>query len=290
MSSLQTTTRHIRRSPFHATGAILVLSFTFYLFSRFVLESAAIHQLFSHFASLPQAVAFFKDGTSDEEIASLKKSLEMTGKVKTIAIVSKQEALKIYQEQNKNDPLLLEMVTADILPTSLEVSAVAPDALTDLAQIMKNNQSVEDLSFNEDVTQRLNEWKESIQTTGLIRLGVFTVSAAVIVVMVISLKVANKKPEFEILKLLGATRSYIVAPFLLEGMFYGVVGALIGWGLAYLELLYSTPLLLDLFKDISLLPAPLWFMLSLLGSQAVLGLVVGLLASAFAARRFLKAG
>jgi cell division transport system permease protein len=286
--ALRTAIKHIRRSPFHSLGAILILSITFYLLSRFVLELAATDKVLKHFESLPQAIAFFSDQATPEDISSLQNKLETTSSVASMKFVSKEEALKIYQEQNKDDPLLLEMVTADILPASLEVSAISPDALPKLAEIMRSHEGVEEVAFNQDITDRLNDWGRSIRVTGLARLTIFSIGSLMIIMLAISTKVASKKKEIEVMNLIGATKGYIVLPFLAEGVIYGLVSSFVGWGFAYLELLYSTPIILKYFGDIDLLPVPILFMFLLLGAEMAIGILVGVFTSLLAARRFLK--
>ena len=63
----------------------------------------------------------------NREFYRLKQQLEQQSQVASVIYISKTDALKLYQDQNKNDPLLLEMVTADILPPSLEIAARNPN-------------------------------------------------------------------------------------------------------------------------------------------------------------------
>src|SRR3990170_4956908 len=122
MNSKSSAWKNIRRSPYQAFAAVFIMMMTFLVFSFFVFIFVGSSKVISYFESKPQVTAFFKDEASKQEINSLRASVESTGRVSEVRFVSKQEALKIYQEQNKNDPLLLELVTAEILPASLEIS------------------------------------------------------------------------------------------------------------------------------------------------------------------------
>lgn len=280
--------KHIRRSPYQALAALVIMALTFFIISVFVLLSFGSEKILNYFETRPQITAFLKDDVSKEEIEALKTQLVNTGKVASIKYVSKEEALAIYREQNKDDPLLLELVTADILPASIDVSAVDSPSLTQLAEILKGAETVEEVLFHEDVVATLTSWTQTIRRAGLVLVVFLIVVSLLVISIIVGMKISVKKEEIEILRLLGASSGYIRNPFLLEGAFYGIFGALLAWAVAYLCLLYATPFLTTFLGEISLLPIPLWFMFSLLGSEAFLGFLIGSLASFLAVRRYLR--
>ena len=286
--ALRTTGKYLRRSPYQAIAASIVLTITFFLISVFLLVTAGSAKIIHFFETRPQVTAFLKDETQEEEVSKIKNQMENLSGVKSVNFISKQEALNIYREQNKNDPLLLEMVTADILPASLEVTAADPLALSQIASVLKQNSLVEDVVYQQDVIDRLLSWTRSVRIAGSILVGLLLISSMTTVFVIISMKITGRRGEIEIMRLLGASRGQVVAPFLLEGIFYGVIGSFIGWGTAYTTLLYSTPLILKFFGSIPLLPVPFVLMITLLGSELLLGPLVGLISSLFASRRFLK--
>ncbi len=124
MNTFKTSWKHIRRNPYQALTAICIMMLTFLSISVFAFIVFGSSVIIKHFESKPQVTAFFKDEAQQAEIDSLKQSLESTGTVANVRFVSKQEALQIYKEQNKDDPLLLDLVTEDILPASLEISTI----------------------------------------------------------------------------------------------------------------------------------------------------------------------
>jgi cell division transport system permease protein len=139
--------------------------------------------------------------------------------------VSKEQALEIYREQNKNDPLLLEMVTADILPASLEVSATDPKDLGELASVIQGGEGIDEVVYQKDVVDSLLSWTNAIRMIGGILALLLTLDSLLIVGTVIAMKIALKRDEIEILTLVGATPWSIKAPFIVEGGVYGVLGS-----------------------------------------------------------------
>jgi len=76
-------------------------------------------KILTFYESKPQAIAFFKDGTTLNDVKAIEGSLSQTGKIAKFKYVSKEDALQIYRDRNKSNPMLLELVTANILPASL---------------------------------------------------------------------------------------------------------------------------------------------------------------------------
>src|SRR5438309_2733988 len=107
MKIIKTTWKQIRRTPYQALTAVFIMMLTFLSISVFSFIVFGSSIVIKYFESKPQVTAFFKDEAKQAQIDQLAESLKQTGKVTKIRFVSKTEALKIYKEQNKNDPLLL---------------------------------------------------------------------------------------------------------------------------------------------------------------------------------------
>lgn len=288
MKSLRTTWNHVRRSPYQALAAILIMTVTFLAISVFSMVTIGSSRVIEYFESKPQVTAFFKNDASDQEIKSLANSMEQSEKVGGIKFVSKEDALKIYRQQNKSDPLLLDLVTADILPASLEVSANRIEDLSPIATTLKSSPIVSEVIFQKDVVQTLTSWTTAIRRIGVGVIVVLSVVSVFIMATIIGFKISQKREEIEIMRLLSATNWYIRWPFLLEGIFYGVIGAFFGWLISSVGLLYVTPYLQSFLGPIPLLPVPLVFLLGLLAAEVIVAIILGSLSSFLAVLRYLK--
>lgn len=289
MKHFKTTWQHLRRSPYQALVAVLTITLTFYLASLFVLLAGASQAILNYFETRPQVTAFLKDEVKISQVEALKDKLQATGKVSEIKYVSKEEALAIYREQNKDDPALLEMVTANILPASLEVSAKNISYLKEIAGILTEESGVEEVIFQEDIVSSLQGWTQNIRKAGIELVGSLAVISFLMISVITGMKVVLRKEEIEILQLIGASPWYIRLPFLFEGIFYGTIGAVLGWGLAYLRILYLAPTLVEFLKETPVPPVPSPItMLSLLGGEVTLGVFIGVMGSFLALTRYLK--
>lgn len=281
--------RNIRRTPYQALAASMVMLLTFLTLSSFLILALGSEKVLRFYESKPQAIAFFKDGTTDADVQAIENALNQTGKVTHFKYVSKEEALQIYRDRNKNNPTLLELVTANILPASLEISAFAPEDLKPIAEIVKKEPVVEDVVFPEDVVNALSQTTRLIRVVGGSVVGFLITFSTLIIIMIIGFKIRVRRDEIEIMKLLGASTWFIRMPFVLEGMFYAMIGAFFGWIMSLGTLWYFEPLLEDNMGEVAgqLFPISYLSMVELLAIEMVVAILVGGLGSLAAVRRYL---
>ncbi len=280
--------KNIRRTPMQAIAASMVMFLTFLALFVFILVAAGSEASLKYFESKPQVIAFFKDGTTPADVTAIQNALSKEPRVTKTKYVSKEDALKIYQQKNQNDPALLELVTSSILPASLEISTQDPQDLKPVAEILKKEPAVSEVIVPEDVVATLTSVTTIIRTVGSAIVGFLMIFATLVVVMIIGFKIRLKRNEIEIMRLLGASPSFIRNPFLLEGIFYGVAGALSAWVVVYGLLWYFTPFLQSYLGDVKLLPVSPLFMLAILGAAILAACIIGGFGSFSAVRRYLK--
>lgn len=278
----------IRRSPYQAFSAVLILSITFFVGYCFSLAVIGTSQILHYFETRPQVTAFFQLDTPPDTIDSLAKTMRDKSYVNQVNVVSKEQALQIYRNDNKKDPLLLELVTADILPASIEVSGKDATSLPQIKSDLEKSSGVDEVVYQQDVIDSLNKWTQSLRYIGIASVGILSFTSFMIVMIVSGMKVAVQRKAIQIMRILGATKWYVRAPFVYEGMIYGLVGSLIGWSGMYVSLLYVTPWLKDFLGSVSLLPIPVEFLLIQLGIGTLVGLLLGAFASSVAVQRMMR--
>ena len=290
MSFAKTAWKNIRRSPYQALAAILIMTLTFLAISFFTFLLVGSSKVINYFESKPQVTAFFRNEASQADINKLENQLQATGKIASIKFVSKDEALKIYQEQNKNDSLLLDLVTADVLPSSFEISTVKIEDMTVISEMLNPSKQpiVSDVIYQKDVVSTLTSWTNAIKKIGVVLIVLLSLVSIFIMATIIGIKISQKKEDIEIMKLIGATNWYIRWPFLTEGVLYGVIGAIVGWAIATAGLLYATPFLESFLKGIPVLPASYLDLLTLLGIEIVFAVFLGAISSFLAVLRYSK--
>lgn len=280
--------RHIRRSPYQAFAAVFIMMQTFFVLTFFTFLIVGSSKVISYFESVPQVTAFFKDEAKQSEIDALGQQIKNTQKVSKLEFVSKEDALKIYREQNKDDPLLLDLVTADILPSAFKVSADKIEDLSAISDILSKSPIVDRVVFQKDVVQNLAIWTNAARKIGAVLSIVLALDAVFLMVIIIGIRISQRKEEIEIMRLIGATNWYVRWPFIFEGIFYGLIGSVFGWIIGVLLLWYSIPFLSTFLRGIPVLPVSYEFLLELLGIEIVLALILGFFSSFIAVLRYLK--
>lgn len=288
----QTAWTHIRRSPYQATAAIFIMAQTFFVISIFSMLILGSARIIDYFESIPKVSVFFRNETKQESIDTLSEQLKKDPRVSEVKFISKKEAIDIYKNQvAKDDPVLMDLVTEDVLPAAIEVSAKDISDLPEVVNLLNpSTELIDKIVFPKDVIANLIQWTNALRQIGVVTSIILALDSVFIMVIIISIKISQKKEEIEIMKLLSATNWYIRRPFLLEGIFYGIIGAVIGWAFASGGLLYftSTSFFQSFLGDIPLLPIPPVFYLGLLGIEFGIAVILGLIASFLAVLRFLK--
>ena len=298
---MSTALKNIRRSPFQALSAVFIISLTLFVVGIFTLVTLASHTILLNFETKPQIIAYLKDGHTMDQVAGLISTMTSTQGVKNAIYISKQDALEIYKKSVGNDPVLLGtvtdwgIVTADILPASVEITASEPSAFNTIVSILEKSdivsttpQGKKEIDFPQDVISELTKWTNAIRGAGLVLIIALTVVCVLTVMMIISMKITGRRTEISTLKLLGAQNLYIIKPYITESLIYGLLGAFLGWVFSWIALLYSTPFLAPRLGGVISFPISNLLILALLVFLLVFGLILSLTSSLFAAARFVK--
>ncbi len=288
MRSLNSALTTIRRSPYQAMASVLLLAVTFYVAYTFSFFMLGANKVLQHFETRPQIIAFFELEAEADDVNAFAEQMRQKSYVSEVKVVTKEQALSIYQEENKDDPLLLELVTADILPASIEVSANSIESLQQVKADLEGLQNVDDVVYQEDIIASLSSWTASMRMIGIAAVILLSSISFLIILILIGIKAVHQKMAISIMRLIGATRWFVRRPFIVEGALYGILGSLLGWSATYASLIYATPWLNNFLGEISLLPIPIEVYLVQLSIGTTAGMLLGALAGYAAVQRLLK--
>ncbi len=298
---MNTALKNIRRSPYQALAAVSMTGLTVFIVAIFALVSLASQLILRSFETKPQVIAYLKDDHKPDQVNQLIKNLDSTGLVKQATYVSKQEALDIYKKSVGNDPLLLGtvtdlgVITADVLPASVEITAKSPDNFPTIVSTLERSDIVsstpkgkKEIDFPQDIVSELTAWTKAIRTAGIILIAILCFNSIITIMIIISMKIASRRFEIGTMKLMGAKGGFIIKPYLVESVLYGAVGGVIGWLGSYIAILYSTPFLAPRLLGIIPLPVSFTVMLVLLAALVIFFSLLGLISGLLAAVRFIK--
>lgn len=285
---LKTVLKYMRRSPYQSISAFLIMWLTFFVISTFAIITILSVRVIDFLESRPQLTIFFTETVQPEDIDNLKKSLEATGKTMSVRYVSKEEAFQIYTKDNKDDPLLLDLVTPDILPSSLEVQTTQPEYIQELVPLVKEAENIDNVVYQQDIIDTLISWTNALRIGGMALISVLILVSILVILTIIGIKITIRREEIEIMKLIGASNWFIRTPFLLEGMLYGFLGAFFGFVCAYGIFLLANPQIAEFLKGLPVLPISWVLAGELLAGEVVIACFLGAFASYVAVLRYLK--
>ncbi|MEN9327208.1 MAG: hypothetical protein RI947_16 [Candidatus Parcubacteria bacterium] len=289
----------IRRTPYQSLAAFMVLFFTLFLSTSLFILLSFLHGLLGYVETRPQVTVYFQQKASENQIYKLRDDLIASGKVADAKYISKDSAFKIYKEQNKDNPLLLEMVSASILPASLEIFAKKPEFLPEIAEYIKKQPGVDEVHFQKDIFDRLLNLTSILRKTTVV-LFAFLICMSIVVLSTTTLfKIALKRDEIELLRLLGATGYYIKKPFLVEGLFFGFTAALSSFLIIIGVILYFNTFITSYLQGVPALSLSMYtytlnvwpisplFMLITFALSALFGMGIAFIASYIATEKYL---
>lgn len=293
---IKTSFQYIRRQPLQALAAISILVLTFFVATLITVVVYASNQLITEFETRPQVIVFLKKDTTDDQVKSLQDKLGADKRVKDLKYVPKEEAVNIYKEATADNPQLAELVSSSIFPASLEFSVTDLDLTQEVINEVKKEEIVDDIGFTAsigdeqslgEVLNRLKSITSYIRSGGALAVLVLGTTSFLVLMVVISLRIQARKSEVETLSLIGATKGFIRTPIVFEAIIYAVVGAIIGWLLATIAILYATPTVLSYFGNI--LPKESSAFFGLLGAillaELIISIVIAIMGSMVAVIR-----
>jgi len=284
---IKTALQRISRNPYHALAATLVMLFTFFVVGAFVLVSVGSNVLISYFESRPQVTAFLRDGTDSKSVEQIRTKLADTGVVSKTKYVSKEEAVKIYKERFKDQPLLTQNITAEILPASIEVSTFKLDDLSKVDTLLRKEAAVEDIEFQRDIVEALSSATAVIRNIGIGTVIFLLLTSLLTTLIVIGLNISLHQDEIEIMRLVGATSWYIRIPFVIEGVLYGSVSAFVASLFLWASFIWIGPSIQSVFKDVpNLVDSPMIFIYLLL-LEVIVGATIGTIGAFIATKKYL---
>ena len=233
--------------------------------------------------------AYFPPDASREEIDGTISRVESWPEVSSVNYVSEEEAFATFKETFADKPELYENLDPGVLPASLQIQLEEPTEAEQVAQRLEQKAgfSDENLSYPQQTIERLNS-VTSYMIWGLYGATIlFLISSVLLISNAIRLSIFARRKEIEVMKLVGASDSFVRTPFVFEGMVQGLIGA----GLAALAVIWLNFLFIDWSRDalpfVPISGDAVNTILVLL-TLVVVGVVIGVVGSFLSVTRFLR--
>ena len=227
------------------------MAMTLFIFGGFLLIQENLHGLLKGWGSQIEIFAYLEGGLTPKEVKSLVERMRSYPEVESVRFVSKKEAWENFKQALGAQSGVLEGLQADILPSSLEIALKKLHrdraSVESLAERLRGVREVSEVEYPGEWMEKLSFLVLGIQWAKWVLGGFLFIATFLIVGSTVKLAVLARKDEIEIMQLVGASEGLIKAPFVIEGMIQGIVGAALSLLLLWLLFLFLSVRLPPLF-------------------------------------------
>lgn len=224
-----------------------------------------------------------------ERVLKIKEELKKIENVKEVNYVSKEKALEKMKEQWKENSFLLDGMES-ALPESYELKVENIENSSTVASNIYNIKDVEKVVYYKDIVDKLTKMSDVVKYVGITLVGVLLLVSFFIMSITIKLTVIARRKEISIKKYIGATNMSITGPFIVEGMLLGVLGAGISFAMIFFAYKYVYESLAWGVGNILynyLIPVNIFGFYVAIAYFGI-GIGIGILASIFSSRKYMK--
>lgn len=282
--------RGIRGNPTVSLLSVITIAVSLLTLGAFLLLYQNLRASAATWGGDVQVVAYLAEGMAPDEVNRLLESISGLPEVSAVKYVSREDALARFRLDLGGQAGVLEGLSRNPLPASLEVTlregGAGPTAVRTVAGRVRGIGGVEDVQYGEEWIAQYGAFMNFLRILGLLLGGFLLAGSSLVVANTIRLAVYARREELEILSLVGASKPFVRIPFLIEGVLQGILGGALALAILYgayrtVEPRLSKSLLLAAgHLDLAFLPVEA--VLALLG----VGAAVGLIGSALSVGRF----
>lgn len=227
-----------------------------------------------------------KQDVTDQQRETLKGQLEQMPQVSEVQYENKQEAYERFKDRFAGSPGFVESTREGDIPDSFRVKLKNPEEYKGVAQAMLGQPGVDTVINEQEILKRFFRILNGLQVAALTIALIQVIAAVMLVGNTVRLSAFNRRRETGIMRLVGASNTYIQMPFILEG----AIAGLIGGGFASILLIFSKKLLIDrLAGDVQLVSQLGWStVIAVIIVSICFGVLLCAVASFLTLRRYLK--
>jgi len=227
----------IRKNRFLNAVTIVTIALSILIVSVFALFFINTNNLINHWKKGIRIMVYLKANTLEAKVPDIKKKFEEMYGVAEADFISKEDALKRLKSQIKRQISLLEDLKENPLPDAFEVrmipSSQSWEKVETLSKKIKSFSYVDDVEYGKKWLGRFTNIVSLFRLTGYGVGGLFFMAAVFIVANTIRLVLYSRREEIEIMRLIGASDSFIKTPFYIQGLIQGTLGGIIGLAILF---------------------------------------------------------
>jgi cell division transport system permease protein len=265
------------------------------MFAGLIFANATTTNIIGFLKDKIDVSVYFQLNTPEDQILNVQESLRRLPEVKSVEYISRDDALRIFRESHKDDPVItetLDQLDENPLLASLNIKAQDPRHYSAIASYLDKpafNEQIEKITYaqNHLIIERLIAFVDTMRNGGAVLTSFLSFLAIMITFNTIRLAIFSNSEELSVMRLVGASNNFIRGPYIVTGVLYGIIGAFISFLLFIPILNFISPYISNFIPEISLNQYFASNFFSLLFYQILFGVGLGILSSVIAIRRYL---
>ena len=289
------------RNAVVSLSAIFVMTVALFVIGTTMLASVFLDSTLVGIKDKVDVNIYFNAGAEESDIFVMKRGLEALPEVETVTYISRDQAQQNFKDRHQNDYLMTQALVELVdnpLGAILNIKAKDTSQYGAIAQHIKSEQDAAGPSGNLIYNVNYSKNKVVIDKLTAITTGVKRVSVAILLVLIgiaivitfntIRLAIYISREEIAIMRLVGANNTFVRMPFVVEGIMYGMVAAIVSTALFYPVTLWLRGATEDFYGGIDLFRYYVTNLNQIFLVLLSVGVTLGAISSYLAVRRYLK--
>ena len=282
-----------------ALGSIITIFLSLLIIGIFLIGGLVVSNVLESVESKVSITAYVSDDASEADIQALQQYIGGLDGVANVSFTTKEQALEKFKNSMTSNPEIVDQLDGqNPLPASIDVELAEAQEVESIASAIESNETfrkicdnktepADSLKYGQKTVERLFSLTNYIRYIGLALIVLLIFIAFVFINNTIRLSILARRKEIAIMRLVGASNNFIRGPFLMEGTLHAIIGAALAILCLQLLRMFAIP---HVQSTLQWLPIDISgnSYLLIFGVLVVAGLIIGLLGSALAMRRYLK--
>lgn len=280
--------KSLKRNKTITLASVVTVSATLFIFGVFLLVAQTINMGVESVESKVEIKAYLEESITTTEQDNIESIINGVEGVKEVYFETKEEAFENFKERlGENNSILTGFSEErNPLPNSFVISLLEPEAAMRVEDALTGVRGVEDVGNERETVEKIIGLAKLIRSMGVVIFIILVLVSLFLISNTIKLTVYSRRREIGIMKFVGATDWFIRWPFIIEGMFMGLAGGIIAFGVVYsaYRVVYADVTQSMFYAE---LVTPVYVLQNFSWQFGVTGLVIGALGSFIALKRFL---
>jgi len=286
------TLRNLRRNLTLTLASILTVAVSLSLLGIALLLQRGVSNATDRWQDGVEFIVFLEPEITDNQLGLVQDEIERSAAIESYRYVDQEESYREFNEDFfPENPEITQLVTPDIIPPSYRIipKQLSAETIEIVASGFETKPGVKKVVRATDEIQKIEKATDVIRWIVLGAGAILLGTGLLLILNTIRMAIFARRREIEVMKLVGASNSFILVPFMLEGTFQGLVGAALGTASVYganraFEEWLASENVLNILQSFAVGSGEVWGIGALL---FLVGAIVGSVGSAIAAYRFL---